>query len=169
MYDTVVRARPFKLLIGSSPEVKGRTITYIALPSILSLHCRFSSSLVDDQGKIAHLRLFARISTMLAALFHPVRRDHDLERVLNDAHLQCPIDFSRSRQRRRCIYFDEPRLESLVNEDVKAIYFKAMLVVNHYGLHRFKRDVNNVADAFKALVDKFFALGHLEKELQILN
>ena len=44
-----------------------------------------------------------------------------------------------------------------------------MLIVNHYGLHRFERDVDNISDALKALVYEFFSFGHLEVELQILN
>ena len=88
---------------------------------------------------------------------------------MDHAHLQSSIDLCGGGQRWGGIDFDKPGFEGLVDEHIEAIDFEAVLVVDDHGLHRFQRNVDDVSDAFEALVNEFFAAGHFKEEFQILD
>jgi len=68
---------------------------------------------------------------VLAVFICPLRRDDDLEDVLNNAHLENAVTLCGSRQRRGGIDLNKPGLKVVFNENVIAVQLKAMLVINN--------------------------------------
>ena len=126
---------------------------------------RLSRSLVNNETEVANLSVFGGVGAVLAALVHPVGWDDNVEGVLDYAHLQRAIDFSRSSQGWGRVHLDQPWLQRLVYQHIEAVDLKAMLVVDDHALHRLQRDVDDVSDSFKALISDFFATSLFEVEL----
>ena len=119
-----------------------------------------SLALVDDEVEWANLNFFAHVGAMLRlGVVGPFRRNDDLEDFLDEIHFKDAIRLSCRREGRWCIDFDKPRLQVVLNEDIVAIDFEAMLVVNYSCLHTFERNVNDVFDVIETFICQVLATG----------
>jgi len=155
-------------LWSSAP--KGRiTLAQVLIDAGALAYCGLGRRFINDEGEVADLGLARRVRAVLARLVLPVGWHYDLESVLDDRHLQRPIDFGRCGQGWRRVYFDQPRLQSLVDQHVEAVYLVAVLVVDDDRLDGLEGDVNDVADSFETFFCQLLATCHLKVEFHVLE
>ena len=87
----------------------------------------------------------------------PIWRHNDVKSIVQNLRLKHSIDFSRRCETWASIYLDQPWLQVIVDQYVKAIHFEAVFVVNYYALHRLKTDVDYVLNTFEKFVALFFS------------
>ena len=129
----------------------------------------FWNCLVDHQSKTSNLSFLASISSMLAIFIHPIGRHYNIESIVNHIHFKVSIHISSCAKRRWSINLNQPGFQLFIEKHIVTINLETMLVIYEDSLNWFKRNVDNIADAFEALFYQLLASCHFQVEFQILN
>ena len=99
----------------------------------------------------------------------PVWWHHYVKSVVYNLGLENSVHFCSGGQRGACINFDQPRLHIVLNENIEAVDFKTVPIVDNLWLHGLKRDENYVIDVAKQLFTGVVASSLLNVESQIFD
>lgn len=89
-------------------------------------------SFVIENPEFAYPTLLTRIGAVLADLVSPVLWHNDFEHALEQLHLEFMITLGGGGETGGRVYFDEPGLTVRVEQHIKAVHLKAVLVIDDH-------------------------------------
>lgn len=157
------------LLLGapSSWAAISSSISRSKLPSISGLGILFHRTLKE----IPLIKLDCSSNNLLISniLWDSIGRKHNIQNVIDQLVLQYSIVGRRGRERGRCIDFDQPRFQGVINDDVVPVALEAVSITCHHTGNSFQRVYDQPGDRAKQFVGNLFATSSLQEESKVLN
>jgi hypothetical protein len=112
-------------------------------------------SFINQNIEPTYLFLLARVWSRIA--FRPIWRHYYVKKIIEYVKLKYSIFISCTTERRRCIDFNQPRFQIVIDQYVIAIQLKAMFITSDLILNALKRYVYEGIDILKALLTLIIA------------
>ena len=133
-------------------------------PYVLPVHVLLSLVIQDTEA--TYSRLVRCVCAVFVIFISPVFRYHNVEYWLYHICLQDLVTLGCCWQTWWCINFYEPRFAVVIKKDIKAVQFKAVLVVDDDTLNTFQGHYDEVVDIFETLRRFLSSIHHLKVEFQ---